>query len=140
MALIRMNSPFDIFDQHVNRLLAHELAPSRRAAGFPRVDVFELGEAYEVAVELPGVGVDDVQLELIDDVLVLSGERRAIQDTDEDSFRRQERWTGPWKREITFPKRVTPEDVSAALANGLLTIRVGKADEVKPKRIPIDVG
>lgn len=102
------------------------------------LDVVENEDAYTVTASLPGLTADDVELTIEDNVLTIKGQTQS-DETDEDThYHIRERRYGSFSRSIRFPVLVNGEAVSASFKNGVLTLDVPKAEEVKPKRITIN--
>ncbi len=115
-------------------------SPATAGAWAPALDVEENEDAFTLHVELPGVAVDDVEVSLEENVLTIAGERRFYEDREGDGFRRIERSFGRFHRAVRLPDRVDPDGVTATHKDGLLTIRVPKAEEAKPRRIEVKTG
>jgi HSP20 family protein len=101
----------------------------------PLADIEELDDAFIIEMELPGVQPDDIELELRDNQLRISGEveereRRGI-------LRRKTRQVGRFEYVVTLPSDVDPDRVEASLGEGVLTVRVGKATSGRPQHIPV---
>ncbi|NRA09258.1 MAG: Hsp20/alpha crystallin family protein [Myxococcales bacterium] len=113
-------------------------------AGFrPRVDVHEGDDAYRICVELPGLGEDDIQVEVEDNVLSISGERKQdSRDGDAKGARYLESLRGSFRRTFMLPEGVDSEAVKASYANGVLEVTVPKpaAPEPEVRTIPVEVG
>src|SRR5258708_3267984 len=105
----------------------------------PRVDVTDDGDALRIVAELPGLTRDDVELEVIEDMLVLSGDKRIESNSDEKGCYRVERVFGHFQRAIPLPAGIDLERVEATFANGVLTVRVPKtgAEAAAKRRIEI---
>lgn len=101
----------------------------------PLADVAETDDAYTVEVELPGVRKDQVNVELNDRELVIGGE--IPEPAEEGERRRRSRRTGRFEFRTILPGEVNPEGVSANLSDGVLSVRIPKAEEAKPRRIEI---
>jgi HSP20 family protein len=110
-------------------------APARRWA--PAMDLVETGDHFVLRADLPGMGESDVNIELEDNVLTLSGERRSEHETDGEGFHRVERSFGSFSRSLTLPKGVDPEGVAASFDRGVLEVRIPKPEQRKPRRIEI---
>jgi HSP20 family protein len=108
-----------------------------KAAWMPTLDISERKDAYLVAVELPGVGIDDVEITFQDGLLTIQGERFDMHDSSEEKVHRVERRYGPFLRSITLPSHVMADAIEATTQNGVLQILVPKAPEVHAKRIQI---
>jgi len=113
-------------------------APVRR--WIPAMDLVESETHYVLRADLPGLTQEDVNIELEDNVLTLSGERKAENEEKTDGFYRLERATGAFSRSLTLPEGVDPDAVKATFANGVLEVRVPKPEQRKPRRVAISVG
>ena len=101
------------------------------------MDLSETGDSYVLHADLPGMGEDDVQIELEDNVLTISGERRLEQSTSEGGYLRTERARGSFARSLTLPAGVDPERIEADFRDGVLELRIPKPEARKPRRISI---
>jgi HSP20 family protein len=106
-------------------------------AWLPAVDIFEEGDNLILQAELPGVGKDDVDVRVQNNVLTLSGERRQQKEIKEEQFHRLERSYGKFVRSFTLPVGIDTEKIKAEFREGLLILTLPKAEEAKPKRIKI---
>jgi len=111
------------------------LAEPGRVMPAPLADVEEADDAYIVDIDLPNVRKEDVNLELRDNVLRISGEYKKKE--REGALRRRNRRTGQFEHAIALPSDVDPENVNAMLSDGTLTVRVGKSNASRPRRIEI---
>ncbi|NJN55376.1 MAG: Hsp20/alpha crystallin family protein [Anaerolineae bacterium] len=101
------------------------------------LDVAENDEGYLVKASLPGISADDVELTLEDNVLTIKGEIAADETIEEAQYHVRERRFGSFSRSVRFPVLVNSTAVTAAFENGVLSLQVPKAEEVKAKRIEI---
>lgn len=101
------------------------------------IDVAEKGDYFTVKASLPGMNPDDLNVTLEDNVLTIQGELREDETIEEDSYHIRERRYGSFSRSLRFPVPVNANSIEAAYENGVLTLTVPKAEEVKPKRIEI---
>jgi len=140
MTVVRWN-PIAEMEDVLNRAFAAPLSNAARdgKAFTPRVDILERADAYEVALDLPGVAADAGAVEWRDGVLRVSGERADRDDADDERVHRRERATGRFARAFALPEDADPESIRATSAQGVLTIRVGKRAEVMPRSIEIEV-
>jgi len=123
--------------QEMSRLLDEPWFGSRwRASVYPPVNVWSTGEDVVVSAELPGMKSEDINVSITGSTLTLSGERKA-DDVEGASYRRQERRTGSFARTLELPVEVDPTKAEADYVNGVLTVRIPKAPEHKPKQITI---
>jgi HSP20 family protein len=110
--------------------------PSLLGEGFtPLADVEETDDTYMVEVELPGVKNDDISVEVAGRRLTVSGERKERERTG--ILRRQTRTVGRFHYEVVLPGEVDENAVEATLDEGVLTVRVPKAEAERPRRIPV---
>jgi HSP20 family protein len=114
-----------------------ESAPTTAGAWSPALDVEETEDAFVLHVELPGCRPEDVEVNLEENVLTVTGERRFYDEREAEGFRRIERRFGRFHRAVRLPDRVATDRVEASFDNGLLTINVPKAEESKPRRIQV---
>jgi len=111
-----------------------------RARIFPPVVISEDGEHLYVRAELPGVETKQLDLSVVNDQLILRGEQKTTEEGEKINYHRREREEGIFRRVIALPSRVNTERVEARTKNGILTIKLAKTEEVKPKPIQIQVG
>lgn len=109
----------------------------RSAVWTPRMDLTENDGTYAVRLDLPGLTKQDIEVTLQDNRLVVSGERKEKQTEEGEGYRRQERRVGSFYRACVFPTPVGEDDVDATFADGVLTVRVRKAEDAPPKRIEL---
>ena len=107
------------------------------AAWPPAVDISETKDAYLVAVELPGVKADELEITFEDGLLTIQGERRFAHDSADEKMHRAERYYGAFRRSITLPSHVEADKIEASMQDGVLHIMVPKAPEVQAKRIQV---
>jgi HSP20 family protein len=103
----------------------------------PPVDVYDGKEEVLLKADLPGVKPDAVQVELDENVLTIRGERPSDFAPEERRYHRVERPTGSFERSIALPQGVLADRIEATFDDGILTVRIPKAEEVKPKRITV---
>jgi HSP20 family protein len=113
-------------------------AISERGGWSPVADIEEKDDAYLVEVELPGVKAEDVTIELIGNELSVSGEVREEQ--REGVVRRRMRRYGRFDYRVALPDQLDPEKVEASLEDGVLEVRVPKAEKAKRRQIAIQSG
>ena len=106
----------------------------------PAVDISERKDAYLVAVELPGVGIEDLEITFEDGLLTIQGERHPAHDSAGEKVHRAERRYGAFRRSITLPSHVMADAIEASAQDGVLQILVPKAEEVQAKRIQVRPG
>lgn len=106
---------------------------------FPALNVWESDEALFVEAELPGLKQEDLELEIMGGELTIKGQRPDVKQQGE-SYHRQERGTGAFVRRLRLPVDVDASKVEASLTNGVLEIRLPKAEAAKPRKINVNVG
>ena len=104
----------------------------------PAMDLLETEDAFVLKADLPGMGEEDVNIELEDSTLTISGERKSEHETNGEGYYRLERASGSFQRSLTLPKGVDPEAVTASFDRGVLEVRIPKPEERKPRRIAIN--
>lgn len=138
--IVRMNrvNPVNLFDEF-DRMFERPLARPTMSANTwnVAVDVLENEDAYVVKASIPGVSSDNIELTLEDNVLFLKGEIKADETVENEKYHLRERRFGTFSCSIRFPVAVNSNAVEATYENGILTLNVPKAEEVKPKRIEI---
>jgi HSP20 family protein len=122
-----------LFDQTLG--FSWPTATTKGGGWAPLVDVEELDDAYVVEAELPGVKREDVEIELLGNELTIRGQVPQRERTG--TMRRQARRTGPFEYHVALPDQVEPDKVDAGLADGVLTIRVPKAQQAQRRRIEV---
>lgn len=103
----------------------------------PAVDMYQTDNEIVVKAAIPGVKTDDVQISVTDEVLTIKGEVKEKEETKEKAYHiREQRW-GMFERTIALPTDVVADKAKAEFENGVLTITLPKAEDVKPKTITI---
>jgi HSP20 family protein len=105
----------------------------------PAVDMYETKDDLVVAAELPGLNEKDIHLSITGDVLTLRGERGWNQEVKQESYYRGERWFGKFERSVPLPISVQADKVRASYRDGVLTVKLPKAEEIRAREIKIDV-
>src|SRR2546429_77952 len=103
----------------------------------PHADLSETDQAYVAEVELPGVAKDDISVELAGQELIISGELRASGSGTHGRGLRRGRRSGRFEYRVLLPGHAEADKVTAALADGVLTVTVPKSEADKPHRIPV---
>jgi HSP20 family protein len=102
----------------------------------PALDLHQSADNVVAVVELPGMRKEDIEISLHDGTLTISGERKR-ESTNGEKAERTERYVGVFRRSIALPTRVDASKVSATYRDGILTVTLPKAEEVKPKQIQV---
>ncbi len=104
------------------------------------VDMVENKDDFVVKASVPGINPDDLEVSYSDDTLTIKGEIKEEKEAKEDQYHLRERRYGSFMRSIVLPTKIKGDAIEASYQNGVLTLRLPKAEEVKPKRISIKVG
>ena len=106
----------------------------------PAMDLVETEDHFVLKADLPGMNEGDVNIEVEDNVLTVSGERKSEHEDKREGYYRVERSFGSFRRTLTLPEGVDPEAVNATFDKGVLEVRIPKPEERKPRRVAIQVG
>ncbi|MBV9165878.1 MAG: Hsp20/alpha crystallin family protein [Solirubrobacterales bacterium] len=106
----------------------------------PAMDLVETDEDFLLRADLPGLSEEDVNIELEDNVLTISGERKSEHEQRKEGFYRVERASGSFSRSLTLPEGVNPEAIKASFDRGVLEVRIPKPEERKPRKVAISFG
>jgi HSP20 family protein len=104
------------------------------------VDVYEDDQHLTVKFEVPGIDERDLKVQIENNVLTVSGERKFEDEENRDNYRRIERRYGAFARSFTLPNTVDADSLKADYINGVLEVRMAKRAEAKPKQIKINAG
>ena len=149
MALVRWDSSRELssLQSEMNRLFQSFFDTPATSGGtgglrrwHPAMDLVETEDHFVLRADLPGVAESDVKVELEDNVLTVSGERRHEQEVKKGGYYRIERASGAFARTLTLPEGVDAEAVEATFDKGVLEVRIPKPAERKPRRVAISVG
>jgi HSP20 family protein len=103
----------------------------------PAMDLVETDDDFVLRADLPGLSQDDVNIELEDNVLTISGERKAEHEERKEGYYRVERTSGQFSRSLTLPEGIDPDAVRANFDRGVLEVRVPKPEQRKPRKVTI---
>lgn len=146
MTLVKWNprrnlvSNFSDWDRFLNDFFGEWDSPQETVSNWqPRVDIHESNDEYTVSADLPGMTKDEISINIKENVLSISGERKYESKDDKKNFYRMERGYGRFSRSFRLPEEVKADKISANFKDGVLTVDIPKAEEVKPKEIEIKV-
>ena len=104
----------------------------------PPIDMYQTDDEVIVKAAMPGIKADEVQINITGDVLTLKGEVKHEEEKNDKAWHiREQRW-GSFQRSMALPTNVVSDKAKAEFENGILTITLPKAEEVKPKTITIN--
>jgi HSP20 family protein len=126
----------EAMDRLFDDAYTHPLSMSGVSA-MPAIDLYQTNDEVVVKAALPGLKADDVQISVTEDVLTLRGEFKQDNAQSESTYHIREKRIGSFERSIMLPTDVQTDKAKADFENGILTITLPKADEVKPKTITI---
>ncbi len=113
------------------------LTDGGRGMGMPAVDMYQTDDDVVVKTAVPGIKPEDVQISVTGDTLTIKGEVKESKDNKEKAYHiREQRW-GSFERTLALPTDVKADKAQAEFENGVLTITLPKAEEVKPKTITV---
>jgi HSP20 family protein len=147
MAISRYRDPAGLFGlQRLNRILDEAFGGSAfpeqgnviTSTLFAPTDVSEDADALQVSMELPGVQPDDVRLSLENNILTIRGEKRQDIDENNERVHRFERVYGMFERTFALPNTVDPDKIDARFENGVLIVRIPKAERARPREIKVN--
>ena len=147
---VKRADPFASLHKEIDRVFddfRHEpLWPSvkdEKTVLAPRIDVSETDDEIKISAELPGAEQEDVHVELADDILTISGEKKSEEKKEKEEegrkFHRIERSYGSFQRSLRVPSGIDASKIEAAFKDGVLTVTVSKPPELKEKTRKIEV-
>ena len=138
MTLLMKPEPFS---SEINRLFNTLFDEGRlQQRWVPAMDLVESDDHFVLRADLPGLGEDDVSIEIRDNTLTIAGERKSEFEQKERGWYRVERSTGAFSRSLSLPEGVNPDAVSAEFDKGVLEVRIPKPEQKKPRRVQIRAG
>ncbi|MGH2923737.1 MAG: Hsp20/alpha crystallin family protein [Solirubrobacterales bacterium] len=148
MALVRWDPirDLDSLQSDMNRLFDRFFDSGRGTNGaavrrwIPAMDLVEGDEELVLRADLPGMKEGEVEIEIKDRVLTVSGERKAEHEQKGEGFHRLERSFGRFSRSLSLPDGVDADGVAASFEDGILEVKIPKPEETKPTRVEIGRG
>jgi HSP20 family protein len=145
MAVTRYQDPANLFGlQRLNRILDQAFGLPFQEQGniitstwFAPTDVSEDESSLQISMELPGVDPDDVRISLENNILTIRGEKRQQSEENNERIHRFERTYGIFERTFALPNTVDPDKIEARFENGVLLVRIPKAERARPREIPV---
>lgn len=130
--------------EQMNRLFEEAFPRSRSdesalTAWAPAVDIYETESELVLKADLPAIEEKDLDIRVENNMLTIRGERKFEQNVREDNFLRVERAYGAFSRSFSLPNTVNTDAIQAEYRNGVLTVRMPKREESKPKQIRVSV-
>ena len=107
------------------------------SSGIPAVDMYQTDNEVVIKAAVPGVKAEDVQISVTGDMLTIKGETKEKSEVNEKAYHiREQRW-GAFERSVSLPTAVVSEKAKAEFEDGVLTVTLPKAENVKPKTITV---
>jgi HSP20 family protein len=144
MSITRYNTQNDFIPTSFSSLIDRFFNETQSRSGgsaysfVPRVDIWEEDKAFEIHVAVPGVAKEDFKIEVNDNVLAISGERKFTKEKKDSNYHSVETQFGAFKRAFTLPENVDAANITAKYNNGILEVVVPK-DEKKVLKASIKV-
>jgi HSP20 family protein len=116
--------------------------PSRALAAFgevavPALDVYQTPNEVVVKATLPGLKPEEISIDITGETLTIKGETKAEQEIKKEDYLYQERRYGSFSRSVVLPSGLKPDKAEATMEDGVLTLTIPKAEEIKPKAIKV---
>jgi HSP20 family protein len=137
MALLMKPEPFS---SEINRLFNTLFDETQSNRWVPAMDLVESDDQFVLKADLPGLGEDDVAIEIRDNTLTITGERMSDYEQREKGWFRVERATGRFSRSLALPEGVDADAVTAEFDKGVLAVTIPKPEQRKPRRVEIKAG
>jgi len=141
MTLIKYNQPNrDVFGKRFSDIMDEffsDAVATRQNRFSPSIDISETDNQYIIDVEIPGIKKDDIDLNIENNTLTISGERKFEKKEDNKQYHRVESHYGSFSRSFTLPENVKTDSISATYNNGILNITVDKSEQQMKKQIKI---
>ncbi len=135
----RMGNPWREMERMRQELddVFQKVGYGRTCPSFPLVNVYENNDELLVVAEMPGVSKNDIDISAVEGILTISGKRPDGREKEGVAVLRRERCGGDFEKQIRIPTKIQNERIEASFAEGILTIKLPKAEEAKPRQINI---
>jgi len=107
---------------------------------YPPTDIYETKDGYVLKLEVPGLKKEDLNVEMKGNVLTIKGERKEEKEIKEENYHRIESFCGTFCRSFSLPENIDAESIAAAMKDGVLELKIAKAEDKKTKNVAIDIG
>lgn len=123
----------------MDRLLEDSIVTPAKisTAGMPKIDIKEKKDTVVVKAELPGVVEEDVEVEIAENVMTISGEKKEEKEEEKEGYYYKESHSGSFSRSFTLPSEVKAEKANAEMDGGVLTITIPKVEAKTPKKVTV---
>lgn len=140
MTLMRYSKPKDPLSKNFSDIMDeffNDAVRSRRDSFVPSIDISETDDKFVITAELPGMNKDNIDINLENNRLSISGERSLKKEEEGKKFHRVETQYGTFERSFQLPDNVDEDSISASYENGMLNITIDKSEEEVKKKIEI---
>ncbi|MDG9728401.1 MULTISPECIES: Hsp20/alpha crystallin family protein [unclassified Streptomyces] len=137
--MLMRTDPFREFDRLTQQLFGSTPGTWSRPSAMP-MDAYREGDAYVIALDLPGVDPDAIDIDVERNMLTVKAERRPLTKSDDTQMELSERPLGVFSRQVVLADSLDTEHISADYDVGVLTLRVPIAERAKPRKISIGAG
>lgn len=139
MAIVRWKPVRELFTiQERMNMIFDDSFKSSAGDWSPAVDIMENDKEIILICETPGVAEDDIDIQVAEGVLVISGEKRFPKDKQGDNYFRLERSYGKFTRSFAIPSAIDTASIKASLKNGILKVLLTKREDTQPKTIKVE--
>lgn len=147
MAIIRWD-PFrniNTLQDRINRLFEDAFPRNQgmeedlMCAWRPQVDIYDTGNGFVILVDLPGVDKREVSVEVKENILTISGERKSDGPDLDDNYYRRERNCGTFQRSFSLRTMIAPDKIKASFKSGVLKIEIPSPEEEKPRQVSVSI-
>lgn len=133
--------PFSLLRHEIDDLISR-VWQGNEEGGFsgtyaPAMDIVEAENDFEARLDVPGMEAKDFDVQVHGNTVTVTGQRKEEKEEKGKTFHRIERRSGSFSRTVTLPCSVNEDEVAADYANGVLTIKLPKCDEAKPRKINV---
>lgn len=143
----RLPMMFDELDRMFNRFMGRPFGlmrwpriwPEAFEAGFPSVDIFEEADNVVVKAEIPGVKKEDLTVNVTENAITISGEKKKEEKAEEKDYYRYERSYGAFSRTLPLPVEVQSDKAKAKFSEGVLEVKVPKTAKAKKKEVKLRI-
>ena len=145
MSLTRWQPFGDLMSMHdrIHRFFGDESKDTEKgdtlSTWYPTTDIYENKDEYVFKLEVPGLKKDDINIEFCDNTLTIKGEKKEEKEIKDENYHRVERFSGTFNRRFTLPKDTDGNKINASMKDGILELKIPKAEEKKVKSIPINI-
>jgi HSP20 family protein len=135
-------NPLSLLRKEMDDLIARVWDGERERGWFeatfaPSVDLVEADNAFEVRMDIPGLEPKDIEVQVHGNAVTISGQRKEEKEERGKTFHRLERRSGSFSRTLSLPCIVNEDEVAADYTQGVLTVKLPKCEQEKPKRVTV---